>query len=706
VRRATIALVLLCFLHDTAWSDEAATPVQLLGTAQRAFEQGDYATALTLARKVDRGALVNDDYALYIEAQSAYLTGDLAAATTAFRALGKRGGSEFRALVPWRLADCQWEQGQRQAARAAYERLVKKSAGSAEATVARFRIALANRERKKSSLARAQLRALLLEHPTHPLIPDIERALRAIGGDAAVRLDASDRIARAKRMTEAHAWHEAVAELRMVGDDVSAATARQRDYWTAMTLFKMRRRYGDAGRILTGLYQQMGSDAAFALFHGARGLSRANLDAEAITWYQRVVKEYPSSRWAPEAQFLSGWLEFNMGNYKAAIPHLERMRARYKSSRWADEATWFLAYSHYLLGDYAAALPLFHDVGKQSGRLQGGKGRYWHARTLELLGRSDDAVAAYRELVGRYPFAWYALLARARLEERGIDIDVFGDHPNSSDAGTDITEVVDESLARDPLIRSADELIAANLEVEASEQLRRGEKPFLARHKGRRAAALAMLLDRYRRAGDFNRPWYLAVVYGKRALEAPPVGQAKIWWQHGYPRAYPDLVEKWRALGGSPPYYLFSIMRKESGFNPHTLSYADAYGLLQMIPATTRRVASALDLPYTEDLLWDAELNIKTGSWYIGRLLSKFRGQVPIGSGSFNSGPRPWMRWIDEHGDRPIDEMIELVSYRQTREYAKKVTETYARYQYLYDGVVYDQPLAVDRDYVVDELTY
>ena len=125
-----------------------------------------------------------------------------------------------------------------------------------------------------------------------------------------------------------------------------------------------------------------------------------------------------------------------------------------------------------------------------------------------------------------------------------------------------------------------------------------------------------------------------------------------------------------------------------------------------MIPATTRRVAKELGIEYTTDLLWDPELNIKTGSWYIGRLLSKFKGQIPIGSGSYNSGPRPWMRWIDQNGDRPMDEFIELVAYRQTREYAKKVTETYARYLYLYEGTVYEQPLVVNKDYVVDTLTY
>ena len=63
------------------------------------------------------------------------------------------------------------------------------------------------------------------------------------------------------------------------------------------------------------------------------------------------------------------------------------------------------------------------------------------------------------------------------------------------------------------------------------------------------------------------------------------------------------------------------------------------------------------------------------------------------------------MKWIDQNGDRDIDELVELVPYTQTREYMKKVTENYARYRYLYDHEVYEQPLTVQK-YVVDQLTY
>jgi soluble lytic murein transglycosylase len=147
-------------------------------------------------------------------------------------------------------------------------------------------------------------------------------------------------------------------------------------------------------------------------------------------------------------------------------------------------------------------------------------------------------------------------------------------------------------------------------------------------------------------------------------------------------------------------------MRKESGFDPHDLSYADAQGLLQMIPPTTMRVAKTLGIPYDDGKLYEPAYNVQTGSWYIGHLLTKFKLQIPLGAGSFNSGPRPVMKWMDTNGDREIDELVELVPYTQTREYMKKVTENYARYRYLYANEIYEQPLAVDKHYLVDELTY
>jgi soluble lytic murein transglycosylase len=671
-----------------------------VGAAFRAYDAGDLATARIQLRKLEGrdDRLAIRDYTLWLRGMVALRSGDPVRAEAAFRQLAKLPSSPFAREVPWRLADCAWDRGDRQAAAKAYQRVLaaENALETGDVGTAKYRIA----ETRSGAAAIAQYRALVIEHPSHPLAIRAEQKLAERG---APPLSVTERIERAKNLTYAHLWDEAIAELALIGDAVPGDVARQRDYWLGTTLYKMRRRYGDASKLLLGVYAQLGGAAAEAMFHGARALSRADRDDEAITWYQRVVASYPSSVYAQEAQFLSGWLEFNRGRYKQAIPALEVSLKRYPRSRWSDDALWFLGMAHYVLGDWDQARTRLDVLARRGGALEGGKGTYWLARIDERRNDRPAAILGYSQIVTRYPFSWYALLGRARLTALGVAIPPFGvDDPRPR--GPKLAETVDEDLAGDPAIARADQLIAAGLGTEAGDELARNERGFLRRHD--RAAAFAILLDRYRKAGNYSRPWMLAVVYGGSALDGPPVGDARRWWENAYPRAYRDLIEKHRALGRNPEGYLYAIMRKESGFKPHTLSYADAQGLLQMIPATTRRVASQLKLPYDAGRLYEPEYNIQTGSWYIGRLLQKFKGQIPLGAGSFNSGPRPVMRWVDQHGDREIDELVELVPYVQTREYMKKVTENFARYQYLYEGKVYDQPLTVDKRYLDDRLTY
>ncbi len=676
-----------------------------LGAAHEAFRDGRYDAALKLALPLATdGRVRNTDYALYIAAQSAFFTGDFSRALELFGRLAGQKASRFAALAPWRAADSLWELGRAEASRAAYAKLLGKPGG--DDAVARYRIGEAHAAAGKTGAALAAWRELALAIPAHPLA---DRALERARALDAAPLTPRERITRAAALTSGRDWPRALEELNHVGDSEPADVLRLRDFWTGNTLFKMRRQYGKAGELLLSVYEQMGSLAPYALFHGARGLSRGDRDNEAIKWYREVVRRYPQSEWAAEAQFLSGWLEYNRGEFRACIPGLRGLLDRYANSKFADDALWYLGYAHYLLGEHDEALALLTRLARQGGELTGGKGRYWKARTLGALKRTDEATAELRELVGVYPLSWYAMLARTRLLEQGIVLGPFGDGASAGrgDAPAFAT-AIDAKVAADPLIQRVDELTAAGMVVEAGVELERGERPFVAKYGA--ARALPVVFDRYRRAGNFNRPYALAEAYGGRALRLSPAGDegkgARVWWEHAYPRAYREWVDKYAQLGKNPPLYLYAIMRKESGYDPHVASYADALGLMQMIPPTTIRVAAALGIPYTDDLLFDPEINVKVGSWYIGSLAHKFRLQIPIASGSYNGGPRPMMKWLDKYGDRPIDEFVELISFTQTREYMKKVTSIYARYLLLYAGEDYQQPLALDPKYLKNDINY
>ncbi len=694
--RLSLAVVVVLGLAARAHADDAP---KRLGAAYRAYDAGDLTTAQAELKRVDANDLAPvRDHVLWLRGMVALRTGELETAKSAFEALRDQSGSPFAREVPWRLADVAWAKGEREAAAKAYAKLVaSETAGEVgDVGTAKFRIA----ETKSGAAEIAAYRAVVLEHPSHPLAP---RALQKLAELGAPALTNADRLDRAKNLSNAHLWDEAIAEFSLLPEKLPKELGVQRDYWMATTLFKMRRRYGEAGIKLLDIYDQMGGSAAEAMFHGARALSRADRDDDAIRWYRRVVEKYPGSEYAKEAAYLSGWLELNRGNYKASIAPLEDSLRRYPKSKWVDDALWSLGMAHYFLGQWDKAQGRLEALAKRGGSLEGGKGMYWLARIAQRLDHKDDAIAGYKATIAKYPFSWYALLGHARLAALGGDVPPFG-VAAPKPRGPKLAATIDEKLATDPLIRRVDLLIAADLTVEAGTELARGEGGFLKRND--RGAAFAMLLDRYRKAGNFNRPWLLAVSYSGSALDGPPEDDARRWWENAFPRAYRDLIEQHQALGKNPEDYLYSIMRKESGFNPHDLSYADAQGLLQMIPATTRRVAKELAIPYDAGRLYEPAYNIQTGSWYIGHVLQKFKGQIPLGAGSFNSGPRPVMRWIDQYGDREIDELVELVPYTQTREYMKKVTENYARYRYLYANEIYKQPLTVDKQYLDDRITY
>jgi soluble lytic murein transglycosylase len=683
------ALVIVAVLGHAALAKGHHGDPAKLGEAFQAYDRGDLAAAKKLAGALDDADFANRDYVLWLRGMVALRTDDVPAATKAFQDLGKLKGSRFAREVPWRLADCAWQKGDRAGAAKAYGKLIKETGAEdvGDVGTAMWRIAEANP-------TAAAYRTLVIAHPAHPLAERAEAKMLALGG---APLTSADRVERARQLSTAHLWDQAVAELALVPPGEEPVG---HDYWLGTTLFDMRRRYGDAAVLLLGVYPKLGSDhAAEAMFHGARALSRADKDDDAIAWYHKVVAAYPHTAWAEEAQFLSGWLEFNRGHYKEAIAPLEDSLKRYPKTKWVDDALWFLGMSHYFLGELPAAKDKLEALAKRGGALEGGKGVYWLARIEERLGDTAKAQARYTEVATLYPFSWYALLAHARLKKVGVTLPPVGVAPKGPKLAADW----DPTLAKDDLIVRADELIAADMGVDAGIELARDERGMLKRHD--RAQAFALLLDRYVKAGNYNRPWMLAVSYSGSALDGPPEGDALRWWQNAYPRAYRDLVEKYQALGKNPEGYLYSIMRKESGFDPHDLSYADAQGLLQMIPPTTMRVAKSLDIPYDSGKLYEPAYNIQTGSWYIGHLLEKFKNQVPLGAGSFNSGPRPVMKWIDQNSTKEIDELVELVPYTQTREYMKKVTENFARYRYLYNHAVYEQPLTVEK-YVVDQLTY
>jgi soluble lytic murein transglycosylase len=701
-RRALLLAVLLSPLAASAPALGATPPKAPLADLARgyaAYRAGDYATATRALSAAAGHGLRVDDWAVYFLAESEFYAGATRDARGHFERVAHGKGRPAE-LAPARVADCLWQEGEHAKAARAYAAVLKAASkhGSpfVDVGVARFHIAEVAAERDADA-GRRQFLALAKDLPAHPLADEaLRRAAPPAAATAATspgaRSDAlapEDRLRRAETLTRDRHWDEALAELARLPADLTPAVATERDFQIGMTKFHMRRDYARAAELLLGAAPKLpGDKAAEAQFHGARALSRVDRDDEAIVGYKKVVAEFPRSRWAAEAQFLSGWLDYNRGRFRESLPGLQATLDHFGKSDFADDAAWCLAFAHLLLGDADAAFAGLARYAKMpatgmTADERAGQVAYWRARLHEKLGHKPEAEAGYRELAHERPLAYYGLLAAARLgagaptlPAKAVDIEAPA-HPE-----------------RDPVVARALELLAAGLDVEAGDELARAEKDVLKRAGGDKA--VGWLLDLYRRAGNFHRAYQLAESRGGGALAAAPEGGARTFWEAAYPRAYASLIDTYGPAAHNPDVFLYAIMRKESGFNPHDVSYADARGLLQMIPPTSARVAANAKLPFAPDELYDPETNVRLGAIYIGSLFEKFHGQIPLAAGAYNAGPNPMAKWCQQHAGHPTDEFVELIAFAQTREYAKRVTALYAHYRFLYGPTPYEIPLSLD----------
>jgi soluble lytic murein transglycosylase len=553
--------------------------------------------------------------------------------------------------------------------------------------------------------------AIAREFPAHPLADEALRRAAQPGATpkanvpaapppaAEAALSPADRLRRAESLTKDRHWDEALAELDRLPASLPPDQAAERDYQIGMTKFHMRRDYAKAGEMLLAAVPHLSGDkAASAAFHGARALSRVDRDDEAIAGYRRVVEKFGSSRYAAEAQYLSGWLEYNRGRFRESLPALEATLAHFGSSAFADDAAWCLAFAHFMLGDAAQAGPALERYARLpatgiTNEERGDRVAYWRARFREKLGGNDAARAEAREqykaLARRAPLSFYGLLARARLTQAGQTEPV-----HLPAKKVDVTTPA--KSAKDPVVARALELTEAGMGAEAGDQLEHDEKGVLQRAGG--AKASAWLLGLYKRAGDFHRAYRFSESHDAGALVADPHDDAGVraFWEGAFPRAYAPLVDKYGPPAGNPELYLYAIMRKESGFDPHDVSYADARGLLQMIPPTSAKVAAGAGDAFYPDQLYDPDVNIRLGALYIGSLFKKFAGEIPLAAGAYNAGPRAMARWCTQHAGHPTDEFVELIAFAQTREYVKRVTSLYAKYRFLYGPKPYEIPLTLD----------
>jgi soluble lytic murein transglycosylase len=127
-----------------------------------------------------------------------------------------------------------------------------------------------------------------------------------------------------------------------------------------------------------------------------------------------------------------------------------------------------------------------------------------------------------------------------------------------------------------------------------------------------------------------------------------------------------------------------ALIGQESTFDPGIKSPANAWGLMQVVPATGRRLARNLEIRnFSTARLTDPELNIRLGTYYFARLIQQFGG-THYALASYNAGENRVVRWKAERPDLDEDEFIDDIPFPETQNYVKRILGTAEDYRLLY----------------------
>ena len=290
------------------------------------------------------------------------------------------------------------------------------------------------------------------------------------------------------------------------------------------------------------------------------------------------------------------------------------------------------------------------------------RGAYWLGRTYAKLNKKELSLKWFQE-ASNYLTTYYGQLAFMQLNPNSdfqlpIDIKITKDYRKEF-FKKDIVKVIYllDELNEDKYTKSMLKHLA-NDDVESGSEVL--------------AAELATNIERF----DFAIQISKIASYEKRFHN-----------KYNYPIISTPKYINGRKIPETA--FILSLIRQESEFDLSANSHAGAKGLMQLMPYTAKLVAKQAKLPYSRSRLTsDPEYNINLGSHYIAGLILEYDGAYPFAIAAYNAGPKRVKHWnkINKNPQKKqIDYVnwIELIKFKETRNYVQRVLENYNVYRYI-----------------------
>jgi len=152
-----------------------------------------------------------------------------------------------------------------------------------------------------------------------------------------------------------------------------------------------------------------------------------------------------------------------------------------------------------------------------------------------------------------------------------------------------------------------------------------------------------------------------------------------------YPAPYRQAILKTAKARQLDPRFILAVIRQESVFRPTAKSPAGARGLLQLtIDAARKYAPNAGVTSLGENELYRPETSILVGGEYLAALAKMFPNMLEAVAASYNGGEDNVARWVKRAKHKDPGVFTAEIGFEETKGYVQKVMANYRAYRQLY----------------------
>lgn len=653
---------------ETERAAAAGTRYAPLVEAVKAFEKGDYARAAELASRPALARTPLADYAAYYRglAQLRQLQTDQARRTLD-QLLARRPSGALAFAVAMAAGEAAEAATDHRAAMAIYAKLADDKQAVNDEVLARLgRTALAAGERKKAAEAYVRL---YYEYPLTTAGATAASSMKSLE-DQWVRRGYQADLGRAQVFFGARRWAEAKAAFQEIQPHVSGDDRELVDLRIAECDYYLGNHA--AARKALEPYTRKASRLAEARFFYLSAIRELGNHQQYINLTRALVNDFPDSSWAEEALNNLGTHYILVDEDAKAAETFKELYAKFPQGARAERAAWKYGWAAYRARDYDEAIRVFESAAATFPRSNYRPSwLYWTGKAHTRKGSVSEGISRMRLVYTDYANSYYGRLAATHLRRaKALPDGSLAVHAAES------TPEPPPALPNEPTIRL---LLSVGLYDDAIRELRLAQ-----RVAGNSPVIEATLAWAYHKKGELRT----AITLMRRAYpqfmsvkgERLPTEIMQVI----FPLTYWPSIQREAKVRGLDPYLMAALIAQESTFDPKIRSAANAWGLMQIIPPTGRRIARQIGIRnFSTSTLTNPELNLKIGMTYFASLVKQFGG-THYALASYNAGEHRIIRWKQERPGLDEDEFIDDIPFPETQNYVKRILGTAEDYRALY----------------------